>query len=83
MEILLRLDPRFYLFDYGVQLLLTLFVGFGVDIVRFALAARVRGRKASLVKMIVQLVDTAGSRPAVFAFMGLERLWSLPLYQDL
>ena len=33
----LRFDPRFYLFDHGVELLLTLFVGLGVDVVGFAL----------------------------------------------
>ena len=71
---LLLLDPRFYLFDHGVELLLTLFVGLGVDVVGFALALGVGGRIASLVEMIVQLVDTAGSRSAVFPFVRLERL---------
>ena len=33
----LLLDPRFYLFDHGVELLLALFVGLGVDVVGFAL----------------------------------------------
>ena len=34
---LLLLNPRFYLFDHGVELLLTLFVGLGVDVVGVAL----------------------------------------------
>jgi hypothetical protein len=37
IQFLLRLDPRFYLFDHGVELLLALFVGLGVDVVGFAL----------------------------------------------
>lgn len=76
IQFLLLLNPCFYLFDHGVELLLTLFVGLGVDVVGFALALRVRGRIASLVEAIVQLVDTAGSRSAVFSFVGLERLRS-------
>ena len=76
----LLLDPRFYLFDHGVELLLALFVGLGVDVVGFALALRVGGRIASLVEAIVQLADTAGSRPAVFSFVGLEQLRSLSFF---
>ena len=37
IQLLLRLDPCFYLFDHGVELLLAFFVGLGVDVVRFAL----------------------------------------------
>ena len=80
IQLLLRLDPRFYLFDHGVELSLALFVGLGVDVVGFALALCVGGRIASLVEMIVQLVDTAGSRSAVFSFIGLERLRPLSLF---
>lgn len=36
-SLLLLLDPRFYLFDHGVELSLALFVGLGVDVVGFAL----------------------------------------------
>ena len=37
IQFLLRFDPRFYLFDHSVELLLALFVGLGVDVVGFAL----------------------------------------------
>lgn len=37
IQSLLRLDPCFYLLDHGVELLLALFVGLGVDVVGFAL----------------------------------------------
>ena len=80
IQFLLRFDPRFYLFDHGVEFLLTLLVGLGVDVVGFAPALGVGGRIASLVEVIVQLVDTAGSRSAVFSFVGLERFRSLPLF---
>ena len=53
--ILLRLNPHFYLFDHSVELLLTLFVGLGVDVVGFALTLCVGGRIASLVEVIVSL----------------------------
>lgn len=37
IQFLLRFDPRFHFFDHGVELLLALFVGLGVDVVEFAL----------------------------------------------
>ena len=59
------------LFDHGVELLLTFFVGLGVYVVGFALSMGICRSVPSFKQMIINLVDTTGSRSSAFSFIRL------------